>query len=57
MMQLVQILRRQGRRRDGADDGRTRLRLFSVGQVQLEGRDDAAVRHLAGILDHVDAEL
>ena len=57
MMQLVEVLRRQGRRRHWADDGRTGLRLLPVGQVQLQRRDDAAVRHFPGIFDDIDAKL
>ena len=40
-----------------AHDGGAGLGLLAVGQEQLERGDDAAVRHLAGVLHHVDAEL
>ena len=43
--------------RTGVDNTGTGLGLLAVREEQLEGGDDAAVGHLAGVLHHVHPEL
>ena len=43
--------------RAGVDNTGTGLGLLAVREEQLEGGDDAAVGHLAGVLHHVHPEL